>query len=107
MQDVTSLYWSVGCKYTRQNGIAGLTNELSNVQEEAQMIPEAEVQVVEKGTGDWPEGVGSAEAPSALSSDLEAPPVEGFQHEAHPVGTPCELRCIVSSVLCPLRCPTF
>ncbi|CAL8467867.1 g7405 [Coccomyxa elongata] len=54
------------------------------LEEEAQMIPEAEVQVVEKGTGDWPEGVESAEGPAALSSGLEPHPVEGFEVEKHP-----------------------
>ncbi len=57
------------------------------LQKEAQMIPEAEVQVVEKGTGDWPEGVESAEGPAALSSDFAPHPVEGFEHEKHPVRT--------------------
>ncbi|BDA42462.1 hypothetical protein COCOBI_03-3520 [Coccomyxa sp. Obi] len=54
------------------------------LEEEAQIISEPEVHVVKKVTGDWPESVGSAEAPAALSSDLEAPPVEDFQHEEHP-----------------------
>ena len=57
------------------------------LQEEAQTIPDAQVQVVEKGTGDWPGSIGIAEAPAALPTDFEAPPVEGFQHEEHPVRT--------------------